>query len=97
MAARLRGVPVVPIGLRYEFGEDPKPDLLASVGAPLKPIPSDRQMVGDLERAVAAELDVIDRELASPSGTFSPLLATRQRGLPVGSLLLSRLAGARKA
>jgi len=101
------GVPIVPAGLRYEFLQDPKPEVLVSIGMAIEGggLRSDRRR--RLEQAVRGELDEIDRLLLSVASSrecapavaagFVPFLHEAPQGLPVGSRLLGALGTRRPA
>lgn len=69
------GVPVVPVGVRYDFLEGPQPVVHVSLGSPCRG-DSSRSGVRVWEEAVQRELQKIDRELL--------LLLELQRSLPSG-------------
>jgi len=98
--AELSGAAVVPVGLRYEFLEDPKPEIRISVGGAVSLLGTRVQRKRALESAVRVELDSIDAShLSAPTSTeraFVPLLQAKPRGLPVGTRWLA-LASARRS
>jgi 1-acyl-sn-glycerol-3-phosphate acyltransferase len=56
--------PIVPLAIRYEFGEGPKPTLWLSLGLPQMLPPASRKARSQaLENAVVAELSLIDEQL----------------------------------
>jgi 1-acyl-sn-glycerol-3-phosphate acyltransferase len=77
------GLPIVPIGLRYEFGEGPLPRIFVAIGEELPSLPSER-VVGELERAVAAQLELIDVELMRRVERQRVLSASPEPGSAVG-------------
>jgi len=105
--ADLAAATIVPVGLRYEFLQDPKPEVLVSIGTALEGGGSRSDRRKGLEQAVRGELDEIDRLLLSaaspgerPSAAaagFVPFLREAPRGLPVGSRLLGALSTRRPA
>jgi 1-acyl-sn-glycerol-3-phosphate acyltransferase len=95
--AKLAGVRVVPAGLRYDFGEDPRPAAHVSLGRALRFESTCQAQLQRLEEAVRAQLDAIDAlsllraPRAAQAAGFTPLIAARARGLPVGSRALAAL------
>ena len=69
---------VVPVGLRYELGEEERPVAWVSLGAVLEPVPGHARDVtagrARQEEAVAAELDRIDAAIRSGDGSAFPVL-----------------------
>jgi len=92
--------PVVPVGLSYEFLEDPKPEIRLAVGAPLV---LQNSVAGRraLERAVRDQLTRIDETLGAEgharAGELLPLFAEKPGSLPAGSRSLGLLAARREA
>lgn len=80
-----RGAAVVPLGIRYEHGEAPEPDLWLSIGSPLSRAPGERVPLNEVcraqESAVAGELDWIDRALVEGAKEDFEVLF-RKRELP---------------
>jgi 1-acyl-sn-glycerol-3-phosphate acyltransferase len=86
--ARAPGCLVVPVGVRYEHGDDPRPTIWVAIGAPLERVPAGREGTHLLEREVERCLANIDAR-AVP---FSPLFARERRGDDLSTRLLSTFA-----
>lgn len=87
-------LPVVPVGLRYDFGEHPKAEVYLSIGEEL-PFGSgaDLDFLLELEEAVGRELSRIDEERDCSSGPpFLDLFPAPSSRLPRGTAWLSRFA-----
>jgi 1-acyl-sn-glycerol-3-phosphate acyltransferase len=82
IAARAPHAAVIPVGLRYRFGERPRPDLCIALGAPVRGVAAGVDGTAMLERAVDACLLRIDDAREMPTllhdGSSAPLdLPTR--------------------
>jgi 1-acyl-sn-glycerol-3-phosphate acyltransferase len=86
--ARAPGSVVLPIGLRYVCGDDPRPELWIAIGAPLYELPSGKAATALLEREVARCLALVDER----TGTFSSLLSPRIAGDGLATRMLSGFA-----
>ena len=88
---------VVPMGLRYEFGELELPRLFVAFGAPVPPIRDVEPQRQAQEDAVTAQLNLIDEAIVRDPGRhhgFDCLIETRPRSLSrLATKALSRLAG----
>jgi 1-acyl-sn-glycerol-3-phosphate acyltransferase len=97
------GARIVPVALRYEFGEGPRPTLWMSIGSPLERQSDSWRVRGPaLEGAVKNELHHIDQQLLrwsrDPMGpvdaAFTSLLYRRPRGAQAERVpLLARTLG----
>lgn len=97
----LRGpVQVVPLALRYDFGEGPRATVRLSAGEPLVPLEGENagQLSRRLEAAVGQELDKIDQSIVNsasdwPSGSLigrkGDTEAAERRGMGVRVLQLA--------
>lgn len=81
---------VVPIGLRYVFGDDPRPQMWLAIGTPIRELPPGAAGTAILEREVMRCLALVDDR----TGAFSPLWPVHARGDGLAARLLSRLASA---
>jgi 1-acyl-sn-glycerol-3-phosphate acyltransferase len=63
------GAHVLPVALRYEYGEEPGATAWISIGEPTR---------ADHEAAVTSELDVIERALAGEDAEFATLFTQRE-------------------
>ncbi|HSC89639.1 MAG TPA: lysophospholipid acyltransferase family protein [Polyangiaceae bacterium] len=88
----------VPVGVRYQFGEGPRPRIFVSFGPPLED-PGSSNFLARLEGAVARELERIDAELLrrlSPHSLGSEFRAlfghADELELPLGTSILTGLA-----
>jgi 1-acyl-sn-glycerol-3-phosphate acyltransferase len=97
--AQLARVPVVPVGLAYEFLGDAKPEIRLSIGPAISLVRHSLANRRHLEQAVRAELDWIDASLvpggAAAARAFTPLFRERPQGIPTGARLLGRLTRGR--
>ncbi len=102
LLAERTGAPVVPIGLRYDFTEGPRPEIHISCG-PAQLWNRRGVLALELEVAVGLQLAAIDAELLRSAGTrdnsaFVPLIGGASAPvLPPGTGALSRLARAGKS
>jgi 1-acyl-sn-glycerol-3-phosphate acyltransferase len=97
--AECSGAPIVPAGLCYDFGQDAKPEVRLSIGAPVATEGSAKARLRQLEEAVRIELNRIDAAAlaAPPDGNFAPLVNARPSGLPAGTRAISLLGSRRSA
>ena len=84
LLSRAPGVCLIPVALTYAFRDAPQPSVLVSFGAPTSP--------AELESALIAGLDRIDRFVEGETGGFDPLIAAR--GARIDRSLATRLLGA---
>lgn len=96
--ADISGAPIVPAGLSYDFGQDQKPEVRLSIGAPIPLAGSTKVKLRLLQEAVRAELERIDQLALAKSaqGDLTPLVDARPSGLPLGTRFLE-LLGARRS
>ena len=85
---------VIPVALRYEFGETERPVAYVSIGAPVRAEGNRRAREEACERAVEAELDGIDDALVRRDlSTFvAPLRGNRQPAKDIAQRLLASSA-----
>jgi 1-acyl-sn-glycerol-3-phosphate acyltransferase len=95
LVRRLPGLVVVPVGVAYEFLEEPRPEVLVKFGTPrtfspgLRPAEVTRRLERDLEDTLdALEHAVLTRDL----GPFAPVLA----GATSTSLVYDRVRALRR-
>lgn len=99
LSSRARKARVVPLAIRLEFGRDEQPDVFLSFGAPVARQEHRRAEVAAQEQAVSAELDRIERVLASATPPeeqgFQCVLGGRRADVSpdLPSRILSRLLG----
>jgi 1-acyl-sn-glycerol-3-phosphate acyltransferase len=92
--ARKSGARVVPLALRYDFREEPRPELNVSIGEPLGgEAPCTLPALGE---ALGRELARIDAHLLAEDASFVPLLSSASGRISLGARLLAWLTrGAR--
>lgn len=101
--AEMARVPLVPLAIRYDFLEGPRPFVHVSIGASRSIVGSSGHVVRELELAVGAEMSHIDAELERSvtrpdwvrgDEDFVALWAPQRRSQePSGSRVLGVLAG----
>ncbi len=82
LLAQRSGLPIVPLGLRYDFAEGPRQIVHVALGAPLSWTASSkrRTFTQELETAVAGQLAKIDEQLLMPKPEVISLLGRRLDG-----------------
>lgn len=80
LLAERSGLPIYPLGLRYDYGEGPRQIVHLALGAPLNWTQGDdrRTFTHELEAAVSAQLLRIDDELRAPETTAVSLLGRKR-------------------
>lgn len=87
--ARKTGLPVVPMALSYDFGEEPKPEVSISAGPALfRGSESKREFARRVGDALTTELGRIDEHLLYQRSGFDVLMQRKSERLPSGTRAL---------
>lgn len=90
--ARQTGVPVVPMALRYDYREEPIPELNVSIGPPVDVAEGNGTALARLEDAVAEQLRLIDAHLVNENPGFERWLSAPRQRVSGAARLLSWIA-----
>lgn len=90
--ARKTGVPVVPMALRYDYREEPVPEMNVSIGPPIDAANGEGHALRRLEAVVGEQLAVIDRHLESDDPSFVRWVGAPRRRVSGAARLLAWVA-----